>query len=54
MFYWKAAKNIPSDYFFQNANRQLLLKIPTSICLEHQWMPLDGYGIVEKSVILSK
>ena len=40
ILYWVVAKNIPSGYFFQNANGQVLLKIQTSICLEHS--PMDA------------
>ena len=42
MFYWETAKNILSVYFFRNANGRVLPKIQTSICLEHQWTPLNG------------
>ena len=43
MFYWEVAKNILSGYFFRNANGRVLRKIQTSICLEHQWMPFNGW-----------
>ena len=46
MFYWDwdfNAKNIPTGFFFQNSNGEVLLKIQTSICLEHKWMPLNGW-----------
>ena len=42
-FYWEVAKKIPGGYFFQKANGQVLLEIQTSICLEHQWTPLNGW-----------
>ena len=43
MFCWEVAKNIPSSYFFWITNERVLPKIQTSICLEHQQMPLNGW-----------
>ena len=43
MFYWEVTKNILSGYFYWNANGWVLLKIQTSICLEHQWTPLNWW-----------
>ena len=43
MFYWEVAKNILSGYFFRNANGRALPKIQTSICLDNQCMPLNGW-----------
>ena len=43
MFYWEVDNNIPDGYFFRNTNGWVIPKTQTSVCLEHQWMPLNGW-----------